>query len=296
MTQDHTSHKYGFFKEVALRYCEEVLGELSLIKTQEPSILNTLEEITATKNSIVSHAGKCQDDIDDAFEEMFSVLQECKQEMKLGVAEHYSSLTGIFECQEEHLKEVQSEMKEVATSVKTSVEDHSNDHHFLRKLESTMTQIKNLKEKLQAAPPTVTKPQLLAPQLVSPETLRHYMKKKCCLYVNLADPKMCTVEGTFLTKGELQVDHQETLILNLYDSNRKTCQKGESRVEADLVSLEGNSTKVQVTVEQVSSGRVKVILTPQRRGQHKLSVKVNGVHITNSPFTVMVSMSPKFLS
>ena len=41
---------------------------------------------------------------------------------------------------------------------------------------------------------------------------------------------------------------------------------------------------------------MKVILTPKRRGQHKLSVKVNGGHIMNSPFTVIINMPPKLLS
>ena len=75
MTQDHAGHKYGFFKEVAPRYHKELLGELSLIKNQEHSISNALGEIVAVENSVVCYVGKCQDDIDHAFEEMFSVLE-----------------------------------------------------------------------------------------------------------------------------------------------------------------------------------------------------------------------------
>ena len=245
---------------------------------------------------MASHAVKCQDDIDHAFEEMFSVLQERKQAMKVEAVEHYSSIIGIFENQREHLKEVQSEMEEVAISVSTSVED--DDQNFLGKFESTMMRIKNLKESLQAVPLSVTKPQLLATQVVTMEMLQCYMKTKCYLY-NLADPKMCVVEGTLLTKTELQVDHQETFFIALNDSKGKSCP-GDNRVEVqlDLLCLQGkflgNSTKGKV--EAVSPGHVKVILTPQRRGQHKLSVKVNGAHIMNSPFTVTINMPPKLLS
>ena len=124
------------------------------------------------------------------------LLQECKQSMKLGASKHYSSLTDIFECQKQCLEKVQSEMREVTISVNTNVED--DDQSFLRKLESTMMQIKNLKKEVQAAPLTVTKPQLIAPQVVSTETLQQYMKSNCYLH-NLADPEMCKVEGTFFT-------------------------------------------------------------------------------------------------
>ena len=108
-----------------------------------------------------------------------------------------------------------------------------------------------------------------------------------------ADPETCKVEGTFLTKAELQVDHQETLTLTLNDSKGRICQ-GDNRVEADLVSFQGNSTKGKV--EQISLGLMNVILTPQKRGQHRLNVKVNGDHITNSPFTVKINIPPKLLS
>ena len=287
-TQDHASHKCGFFKEVAPRYRKKLLGELSLIKSQEHSISNALREIEATEKSVASNAVKCQDDIDQAFEEISSVLQECKQAMKVQTDESSSSLTDTFECQKKCLKEVQSEIKDAVISVNTSIKD--DDQNFLRKLESTMMRIKSLKEKLQTAPLTVTKPQLLTTHVVSAETLQCYMMTKCYLH-NLAYPEMCTVEETSL---ELQVDCQKTFILNLNDSKGNICQ-GKCNVEVDLVSLQGSSIN-RGKIEPVSAGRVKIILIPQGRGQHKLNVKVNGTHIKSSPFPVMVSMPPNMLS
>ena len=288
VTQDHARHKYGFFKEVAPKYRKELLSDFSNVKIQEPSISNALEEIEAAENSVASHAGKCQDDIDHAFEEMFSALQTCKQAMKEEAAKHYSSLTGIFERQRNQLEEAQSELRELNTSINTSVQE--DDQHFLTKAESIAMQIKSLQEKLQTVPMTVIEPQLLTAQAVGTDVLLRYFKTLCSLH-NLANPKMCRVEGTV---PELHVDRQDTFTLTLKDSSKEVCVGGENIVEADLMSLEGSSTKGEV--EQVSSSRVKVILTPQRRGEHILSVTVNGDHITNSPITVMVSMPPKLLS
>ena len=42
--------------------------------------------------------------------------------------------------------------------------------------------------------------------------------------------------------------------------------------------------------------RVRITLTPERRGLHQLNVKVNGTHIRNSPFVVTVYMPPELLS
>ena len=70
MTKEHASHKYGFFKEVAPKYREKLVGEISLIKTQELSISSALGEILAAENSVANNAQKCQDDVDRTFEEM----------------------------------------------------------------------------------------------------------------------------------------------------------------------------------------------------------------------------------
>ena len=64
MTQEHANHKYGFFKEVAPKYRKNLLSEYANVKTQEIAISATLKEVMDVERSVVSHAGKCQSDID----------------------------------------------------------------------------------------------------------------------------------------------------------------------------------------------------------------------------------------
>ena len=77
MTQEHANHKYGFFKELAPKYRQSLLNEYSNVKTQENAILAALKEVGDAEKSVVSHVGKCQSDIDRAFDEMFSALEVC---------------------------------------------------------------------------------------------------------------------------------------------------------------------------------------------------------------------------
>jgi hypothetical protein len=60
-----------------------------------------------------------------------------------------------------------------------------------------------------------------------------------------------------------------------------------------LVNVQGNSTKGDT--EPLLQGKVKILLTPERRGLHQLNVKVNGAHIKDSPFTVTAHMPPNLL-
>jgi hypothetical protein len=97
MTQEHAKHKYGFFKEVAPRYRQNLLSEYGNVKTQEIAISTSLKEVVDAENSVISHAGQCQSDIDRAFGEMFSALEACKLMMKDEATEHYRSLAANLE-------------------------------------------------------------------------------------------------------------------------------------------------------------------------------------------------------
>ena len=290
MTQEHANHKYGFFKEVAPKYRKNLLSEYANVKTQEIAISATLKEVMDAERSVVSHAGKCQSDIDRAFDDMFSALEECKQVMKDEANEHYRSLAVIFESKKQQLEKVQDELKEVSSSVIGSVQD--DDQHFMEKVESIMTKIKNLLRKVETVPLKVTEPQLLTAQAVGTDIVVRYFKTLCSLH-NLACPKMCKVEES-ISDLEMYVDRQDTFTLTLHDSADNPCNGGENDVEVDVVNLEGSSTKGMA--EPISMNRVKLTIRPERRGQHKLSVIVNGAHIMNSPFTVFVNMPPKRLS
>lgn len=288
MTKDHERHQYGSFKEVAPKYRKELLGELTNVKTQEASISDALKEVVDAENCVVGHTGKCMEDIDKAFEDMFSALHECKEEMKEEACKHYSSLTSIFESKKEQLQIFESKLRDMAGLVVTFVQD--SDQHFLMKVDLTMQQIKDLREKFETIPLKIIQPQLLTAEAVSLEILLQYFKTLCSLH-NLANPRMCKTEGTV---SEMHVYQQESLLLTLNDSAGEICKGGKNSIHADLVNLHGHLTEGKV--ETVSIGCVKINITPETRGQHKLNVKVNSAHVANSPFMVFVNMPPKLLS
>ena len=123
MSKEHSSHDYGFFGEVAPKYREKIVSKLSLIKMQKMSISSALGEIAAAESSITDHSQKCEDDVEQAFEELISVLQACKQAMKDEATAYYSSLTGVFDQQKERLKDIESNIESVITSVDTTLQD-----------------------------------------------------------------------------------------------------------------------------------------------------------------------------
>ena len=204
------------FQRSGTKVSQNLLSEYANVKTQEIAISATLKEVVDAESSVVSHAGKCQSDIDRAFDDMFSALEKCKQAMKDEANEHYRSLAVIFESKKQQLEKVQDKLKEVSSSVIGSVQD--DDQHFMEKVESIMIKIKNLLRKVETVPLKVTESQLLTAQAVSKDIVVRYF--------NIACPKMCKVEEN-ISELEMYVDRQDTFTLTLHDSADIPCSGGE---------------------------------------------------------------------
>ena len=202
MSKQHASHKYGFFAEVAPKYREKVTNKLSLIKAQKSSISSALGEIATAKSSIADHAQKCQDDVEQAFEELISVLRTCKQGMKDEATAYYSSLIGVFDQQKQRLKEIQGKIESVITSADTVLQD--DDQSFLMRMESTFERINDQQKKLHAVSLTTSKPRLIGIQAMDADSLKHYMKANCFI-CELAQADMCSVDLTYMLKNKHQL-------------------------------------------------------------------------------------------
>ena len=297
-TKEHDSHEYDFFEKVAPKYREKVANELSQIKTHNMSISSAIGEIEAAESSVADHAQKCQDDVERAFEQISSVLQTCKQAMKDEATAHYSSVAGVFDQQKEKLKKIQRELEPVITSVDTTIQD--NDQSFLMRLETTFERISDLQEKFQADSEslTVPKPHLIAMQVHHNfDKLKQYLKHSLSFRdYNLANAQECLLDSSY-TFAKQYVGQQIAFTLTLYDSNGKS-SIAENEIDVNLIPIKGdhNMRSIKGKLESPSEGRIKITLIPVRRGQHQLSMEVNGAHIKDSPFTVTVYMPPNLLS
>ena len=291
MTRQHTSHKYGFFEKVAPKHREKVISKLSQIKAQKSSISSALEEIATAESSVADHAQKCEEDVEHTFEELISVLQTCKQAMKDEATAYYSSLTGVFDQQKERLKDIQSRIESVVTSVNTTLQD--DDQGFLVRLESTFERIGNLQKLIQGISLAVARPQPIATQTIGSDALKHFMETKCFLYKK-AHAEMCSLDSSFMD-AKFYVGKQASFVFNLRDSMGNACQ-GENGIDVDLINLRVPTCIIRGSLELLQSGRVKIFFTPEIRGRYQMNVKVNGDHIKNSPFIVTVYVHPNLLS
>ena len=290
-TQDHASHKYGFFKEIADEYRKKVNSEFESAKNQELSLSKALKEVRTIQKDITGHEKHSKKEIDAMFEELHSVLQKRKEEMIKEAEHHYQSIAGVSKYQEDQLEEALKELKTLSAAVDDCIQD--DDPIMITNANSTLMTIRSAHKKLQTTPVLVTTPQPLALQCVSGETFQRYLRSEVFLHRS-ASSNMCTIED--LSVFDLvEKDRQTTILLHLFDSAGKPCLGWSNSVSAELCALQGES-KVKGDVKALAPDKVKITLTPQRRGQYKLSIKVNSSHIKDSPFITVVSKPLKQMS
>ena len=117
-----------------------------------------------------------------------------------------------------------------------------------------------------------------------------------------AESRNSEIQGAILSKNvteKLLVGHESYVIIELQLATAgKKFQFEISKMKAELVPILHSESDLEVMgkIESISINQIKVNFTPRIRGKHKLKVKVDGAQIKNSPFMLMVTMPPTWLT
>ena len=157
--------------------------------------------------------------------------------------------------------------------------------------------LEQLQEKLSKTPLNVPdRPQFITTKVLGDEVLEQLLEKHNGLHS--FDPTKWQASGRFLIDAQVGKKYTLTVESNKGHGNlwrASSSQKGVVKLEAELVCVRDKSM-TQVEIQEHSQDRFTVNIQPLVRGRHKLSIKVNGVNISNSPFNVFVNIPAKQLS
>ena len=127
----------------------------------------------------------------------------------------------------------------------------------------------------------------VAVQVTTEDELRRLCEESSTVY-RLADPSKCTMDGQALHVTETNT--MTSITLHLKDYRGSPCINGKQDVTAELKAFR-NGLLTPAHITPSSTGHYQISYETESRGRHELSVKVNRVHIRNSPFNVFVRKS-----
>ena len=294
-TRNHADHHYGFINEMKEKLQDKLMNVASVLENQNKNLSKTIDEMAQVESTLAVCERQCQEEIEQGFGALYRMLQKSERAMK-EMAVQRLKLAGVpFVGKKQQLLSIQSKVTTVIDQAKNSLDESEAD--FLTKHSSNQQQLETLQQALNKTSLSLPqRPQFIAPKVMAAESLEQELEK----YNGLCsfDPTKWQVSGGFLNGGE--VGKKYTLVIESSISGKfrragTVGQKRSSKFEVELFRTRDKSITLREILEH-SQDRITVNIKPQTRGRHELRIKINGMHIPNSPFAVFINMPPKRLS
>jgi len=280
----HANHEYGYVVPLAEKYKKAILNMLKPLQQRQADISQALAQISATKSRIVESKAEMAKEINDAFAALIDVIQEERDVLLQRMEGIMEKKRDAVAAQEKELESTQVELQKVTSSVEHTV-NNARKEGFLLEKKQIAAKIKHITEKAQGLTLSPVEKPDMGVQVVDTRMLRNVCKEFSFTY-QLANPSKCTAEGDGLQSTE--TDKVTTVKIHLVNSKGNPCNTtGKQKVAVKLKSLrQGSITTADVTF--LSPGQYEASYKAETRGRHELSIKVNDVHIPNSPFPVSI--------
>ena len=285
--REHADHNYGFISDMKEKLRLKLARAVSAVDSREQSLSKVVEEIDHVQCEIAVYKSQCQQEIEEAFGALYRKLQESEQKMIQQAAQHYKSVNFPFLQTKTALLSVKNEVTMEVEKIRQSL--HENDTECLIHQSSMQQRLEMLLQKLSKTSLSVpNKPPLLMPKVMTDDELEQHLEKRNGLYA--IDPTKWQVSGSLFDHP--QADQQHVITVESIRSGSKlwkslSSRKDIFRCKSELVCTRSHSI-IKGEVQQHSQDRFSVTIKSPTGGQHKLSIKINGVHIAGSPFTVFI--------
>ena len=284
-------HQHGYISKVTPAHREDVLKTLEPAERLNSEIAVLCEQAASTKSQIVEQEISLSQEINRSIDILIGTLEQQRQALLQRTEEITRSKVATISAQEEKLRAASDELTEIVESTKRAV-DRESDKEFLLHKQKTVQKIKAATEKcvnMAAQEPCIEEP--IAVGVTSPSQLTALCKNSCIVCCKTADPSRCTMSTETLCEAETGKPCMYTV--HLADYQGHPCTEKQI-VTAELRLLRDGCVTPADSTAKTANDYIFSIQT-ETRGRHELNVKVNGTHISNSPFPVFVRKPPEHL-
>ena len=285
----HKGHKFEFSKVAASDTKKNLLENLASLRTIINSLSGAVEVIQNTKQEVEAQGKSVADTIYTSFTQLQLVLQQRKQQLLHEVTSQVQEKIDKLSAQEKKLTLASVQVQHVIDYTERFVSECSANEvmnmqtEIRRKIEQEVEEYSKSEKSLEPLEEADT-----GVEVWCVEDLQRLCQTKANIIQHILDPTKCTVRGEGKETTEVGKTADVTLTTKL--TNDKTTRRSVA-VVSELKSLRDGSV-VECTVDQSSPGEYNIKYTPTVRGQHELTVSVDGLQVEDSPFSVSVSISP----
>ena len=267
---DHREHKSDFVKKYATEARKTLRASLTPLRKVQANITGADKKVTGTKAQVVSQKEEVSQTIKKSFHQLRAVLEQRETELLKKVLTLAQEKEDALMAQKKGFQMAQTEIQSLVEFVERNVENTSDqDLMGIRtQLQAKVEEEEKRHQQLSLDPATTADITCCLP---SPDDIPRDLGEVFRL--------------SFTPPSSFQLGKPSTAVLKIPDHQNPI-------IHTELQSLADPASSVQADVVGKEAGVYHITYTPQVRGQHDLTVKVNGQYITGSPFRVFVKIHP----
>ena len=278
--QSHSGHKYDRVEDAARAYRKALVDSLGPLQRLKPGISQAIVKVAAVREEIASQEERSVEAVTMRFDELAAVLQEQKAIVLSELKKNTEGKAKVITAQEENLRVAHTQLETTLASARNAA-DNMSDSDFLssREFKVIPEAIGSLGKRLQSIPLDPCETSQVVFHSPSVNELRALFSNK-----GPTSRIECKASGKGLEYATTYMPTKFEIHMVYQDDN--PCATNEN-ISAHLTSIRNGSVTI-VRIQRNSSSSYEASYVLQDRGRYDLHVQLNHVHISGSPFRVMV--------
>lgn len=275
---EHLEHERGYIKDLVPKYRGELALELEEMKVTG-KLSHALESTELTLDHITRFSGELRLKVEERFDELTGVFLREKRNFLAAIDREMTARKEMIASQRVTLLKLSKDASSTISLARELCESAS-DTDFLTERKQISNDIRDTVSKVNELLIT-PQPQVSADvgiEMLDSVTLEATCRSHTHI---LSNPAKCSADISRL--ADAKIDEEMTVQLT-----HTSCGRIRPDVKCAL-TLTRNDTKTgKVSATHVGAGKHNIVLSPQERGRHQLSITIDGTHVPGSPFEFKV--------
>ena len=280
--RDHQNHQHDTVPNVFQKNKEAIEGELVPVKGHLEKLEKAVTVFDARKVKISDKQEEIGAQVTKRIDRLCQLLQQRKTELLTQLEQTTQQKLKRLAAQRELIELRHAQLQNCVDYVEGSLRTGSQEEILALKA-TTLQQLHHLTTDFKED--TIEPQEQIAMHLVMDNLEKTCKELGVIVDGGLVCPEKCAVTGAgveFATAEEKQ-----ELTLKLLDITGRDITTPPKVITAELQNT-SDQTVTECNVLKAKESECKIDYVPQKRGMHRLQVKIEGKHVRNSPFTVTV--------
>ena len=282
VSKRHRNHDYNLVTESYPKHHQEIEADLTKVKTNVADVNTAVTNLITREREVTKHGEDVKKQIHTYSQLIINLVQQSERQLVQQVDTVVQQKIQLLTKQREEAETVLKQLKGCEEFVEQSLKVGSQQQ-ILREKQNMVQVMTTVNQDVN---PVVFQPIEEANiTFTSNQTL---VDK----YEGIGELKSTPFGKSILVKNACYVGKKSTITLNLQTQDESPLSVPLSLVTCELSSVD-DSQLISCDINETQSGNYDISFTPHTRGKHQLTIKLGGVNIPGSPFSLHIIPSPE---